>query len=365
MNGGWHFRPYGWTIDAKRVASDLFADNGDDSHQNQWLQMDGVSSSFYESRLWDRYTGIQSISTIRGLQLANANGIPVYQIDQTNAAALLSTLNVFPDVLQNVQNEVNAGDTVIIPRDTIVMNQWVGSVWIDQLPDGSAGYLIEGGLFGGSTTQDPKDRQNTNPSCSDLNAAFDSQSGNFDSDINRAVAMRESGWTQFDGDGDPLISQNKNKSGQVTSADIGIMQVNDNNDGQTVTLPDGTHVVIDQQRLANDWQYNVQIGSAILNNDLVAAQRYLQGLGVSSPSNSDLATVAYYMYNHGSNVPPGFDYENGVLTPISYEVGDTFTNNGKTRTVTQGVLDGQQNALAVQNILNNQSWLNATKGCHP
>ena len=26
---------------------------------------------------------------------------------------------------------------------------------------------------------------------------------------------------------------------QVTSADIGIMQVNDNNDGQTVTLPVG------------------------------------------------------------------------------------------------------------------------------
>jgi hypothetical protein len=102
-----------------------------------------------------------------------------------------------------------------------------------------------------------------------------------------------------------------------------------------------------------------------LNNDLIAARNYLQSLGVSSPSNSDLVTVAYYMYNHGSNVPPGFDYQNGVLTPISYEVGDTFTYNGKTRTVTQGVLDGQQNALAVQNIFNNQSWLNAKKGCHP
>lgn len=128
VNGGWHFRPFGWTIDAKRVASNLFADNGDDTHQIQWLQMDGVASSFYESRLWDRFTGIQSISTIRGLQLANANGIPVYQIDQTNAAALLPTLNVFPDVLQNVQNEINAGHTVTILRDTIVMNQWVGSV---------------------------------------------------------------------------------------------------------------------------------------------------------------------------------------------------------------------------------------------
>ncbi len=364
VNGGWHFRPFGWTIDAKKVASNFFADNGDDSQQTQLVQMAGVASSFYESRLWDRFTAIPSISTIRGLQVANANGIPVYRIDQSNAATLLPTLNVFPDVLQNVQNEVNAGHSVTIPRDTIVMNQWTGSVWIDELPDGSAGYLIEGGLFGGSTTQDPKNRQNTNPSCSDLNAAFDTQSGNFDSDFSRAVAMQESGWRQFDGDGDPVISENKNKSGSVTSADIGIMQVNDNNAGQTVTLPDGSHVQVDDQRLATDWQYNVEIGSAILNNDLNAAQSYLQSLGVSNRSNSDLITLAYYLYNHGSNVPPGFDYENGTLTPISYSVGDTFVYKGKTRTVTQGVLDGQNNALSVQNIFNNQTWQKAKTGCH-
>lgn len=117
--------------------------------------------------------------------------------------------------------------------------------------------------------------------------------------------------------------------------------------------------------LANDWQYSVQIGSAILNNDLIVARSHLQSLGVSTPSNSDLVTVAYYTYNHGSNVPPGFDYQNGVLTPISYEVGDTFMYNGKTRTVTPGSAGRQQNALAVQNIFNNQRWLNAKKGCHP
>jgi hypothetical protein len=60
-----------------------------------------------------------------------------------------------------------------------------------------------------------------------------------------------------------------------------------------------------------------------------------------------------------------FRFRVGALTPISYVVGDTFMYNGKTRTVTQGVLDGQQNALAVQDIFNNQSWLNTKKGCHP
>lgn len=53
----------------------------------------------------------------------------------------------------------------------------------------------------------------------------------------------------------------------------------------------------------------------------------------------------------------------GVLCCLFERLANRY--NGKTRTVTQGVLDGQQNALAVQNIFNNQSWLNATKGCHP
>lgn len=299
VNGVLHFRPIGWTIDAKNVASNFFADNGDDSHQIQLLQMGGVASSFYESRLWDRFTAIPSISTTRGLQLANANGIPIYRIDQSNAATLLPALNIFPDVLQNVQQEVNAGFSVTIPRDTIVMNQWIGSVWIEESPDGSsAAYLIEGGLFGGSTTQDPKNRQNNNPSCSDMEAAFDANANGFDSDFTRAVASRESGWRQFDADGDPVINENKNR-GKVTSADIGIMQVNDVTwDGHIFQLPDGSTLQVDDQRLNTDWQYNVEVGSLILKQTLDSAKTYLDSLQVPY-NDTDLITEAYMQYNHG------------------------------------------------------------------
>ncbi len=349
-SSGLRFRPNARVIDAQRVAGRLFSDNGDDTNAPELAQIEGLGSSLLESRLWDTFTGLQSISTTRGLQVANANGIPIYHIDQINIGSLLPTMNAFPDVLQNVLNEVNAGFMVTIPRDTIIMNQWIGSVWIEETPDGfPLAYLIEGGLFGGSTTQDPKNRQNNNPSCSDLSAAFDAASGNFNSDFNRAVAFQESRWTQFDASGDPKTYENSNGS-----VDIGVMQVNDNNSGEVVTLPDGTQVTVDVQKLQNDFQYNIQIGSAILNSDLLRAQKILQGMGVSNPSDSDLITQAYYIYNHGSNKPPGFNYVNGVLEPVDYSNDST---------VSQGAKDAQNNALSVQRIFNNQSWTTGKTGC--
>lgn len=350
VNGVLRFRPIGWTIDAQRIAGRLFSDNGDDTDAPVLANIEGIGSSLLESLLWDTFTGIQTISTTRGLQVANANGIPILHIDQSNIDALLPTMNVSPDVLQNVINEVNAGFTVTIPQDTVILNQWAGSTWIEQSPDGlSAAYLIEGDLFGGSTTQDPKDRNNQNPTCASLDTSFDDTSGNFNSDFNRAVAFRESNWTQFNADGNPKVNMNTNGT-----EDIGLMQVNSSNVGHSVTLPDGTNVVINLQQLQTDPVYNMEIGGAILNNALVRAQSYLQSLGVNNPADSDLLTEAYYIYNHGSNKPPGFAYDaNGVLQPIDY------TANAKLK----GPRDAQKNAEAVKKIFDNQSWVGGKKGC--
>src|SRR5260370_31361567 len=127
---GLHFRPNARVIDAQRVSGRLFWGNGDESNAPTLAQIEGLGSSLLESRLWDTFAGLQSISPTRGLQVANANGIPIYHNAQTNIGSLLPTMNVFPDVLQNVQNEVNAGFVVTIPRDTITMNQCIASACI-------------------------------------------------------------------------------------------------------------------------------------------------------------------------------------------------------------------------------------------
>jgi|SRR6478752_3996726 len=74
------------------IAGRLFSDNGDDSNAPALANIEGIGSSLLESRLWDTFTGIQTISTTRGLQVANANGIPILHIDQSNINALLPTI---------------------------------------------------------------------------------------------------------------------------------------------------------------------------------------------------------------------------------------------------------------------------------
>lgn len=196
--------------------------------------------------------------TTRGLQLANSQGIPIYTIDQSNASTLIPALNVFPSVQETVQEDVDAGYTIVIPADTLVMNLWAGSVWIDQNANGT-GYLIEGGMFGGSTTQDPGNRQNPQPTCSSISDELNADSGRFPSAFFDAVAYKESTWTQFDADGDPVVNQNINRKGQVTSAGYGIMQVEDNHDGETITLASGKVTVSDT--LLENTTSNIDIGS--------------------------------------------------------------------------------------------------------
>ncbi|MGH9738249.1 MAG: hypothetical protein ACRD4X_06630 [Candidatus Acidiferrales bacterium] len=366
------FRPQGWANDNEFSAETIFADNGDDSGTPVLLTMDGLDASIREARLWDQATGIPSISTVTGFQLANSTGVPIDTIDESNIDAVTPTMNITPDVISELYYEVDdLGFTVTIPANTLTMNEWSGSVWISEnASTGQFAYYIAGGingssttppLFGGTTTQLAHElSKNQNPTCSDLNDYFDQYSGKENPNFDRAVAFKESNWRQFDdpppaGDGTPNWDP---------GTDVGIMQVNEDVwEGQTVKQAGGTPITENDFQLENDAQFNVQFGAAILNMDIRTSKSYLSGLH-PNPSSSDLIAEAYYIYNHGSNVPPGFAYDaNGKLTAIPYEAGDTFTYKGKTRTVTEGVLDAQSNALAVQNIFDNQTWVNGQKGC--
>ena len=48
----------------------------------------------------------QAISTVKALQLANAQGQQIYKIDQTNIAEVLPKLHLSNDVLQDIQNAI-------------------------------------------------------------------------------------------------------------------------------------------------------------------------------------------------------------------------------------------------------------------
>ena len=64
--------------------------------------------------------------------------------------------------------------------------------------------------------------------------------------------------------------------------------------------------------------------------------------------------------------PPGHEVVliDGNAQPMDEEGIARYVREQNIGTVTQGVLDGQTNALSVQNIFNNQTWQKAKTGCH-
>ena len=89
----------------------------------------------------------QGISTVKALQLANAQGQQIYKIDQTNIDTVLPKLNLSNSVKQDIQSSVNAGKYVITHTDNVSVPGWSGAGYaiIDPLT-GSDAYLISGGF---------------------------------------------------------------------------------------------------------------------------------------------------------------------------------------------------------------------------
>lgn len=91
----------------------------------------------------------KGISSVKALQLANSQGIPIYTISQSNVATILPQLKLDSGMIGDIQNAVNAGKIVTAPKNDIVFNGWTGSGYIIIDPNTNAGaYMISGGSNG-------------------------------------------------------------------------------------------------------------------------------------------------------------------------------------------------------------------------
>ncbi len=95
---------------------------------------------------------VTATSTMRILQQANQEGIPIYRIDSTNSGALVPLLMHDGIVINSVNSAIASGREVVIPKTPILFAGTQVAGWIEQdLATGSAAYLISGslGVFSG------------------------------------------------------------------------------------------------------------------------------------------------------------------------------------------------------------------------
>jgi transglutaminase-like putative cysteine protease len=140
-------------LDVVRDKEAVISLDGNKTKVKRFNQNAGIIGSLFEGLVFDQLFGYEignGISTVRVLELANSQGIPIYYINVSNLDAVIPNLQISGDVINDIRNAVNAGKEVIVPKTNITHNGWIGTGYVVRDPNtGSGGYIIEGGTAGG------------------------------------------------------------------------------------------------------------------------------------------------------------------------------------------------------------------------
>ncbi|MEZ5330525.1 MAG: transglutaminase-like domain-containing protein [Thermoanaerobaculia bacterium] len=144
----------GVTLDA--VARSAEPVGADTELEASWLELAALQGSALEHRVFADDYLVDAISADRALGLARDEGVDVLRLDSTTLPSALPGLPHAPAVKEALQEAVAQGYEVEISEALTTRAAWSGSGWRVIDPDGlGAGYLLSGGLAGGSTTEAP------------------------------------------------------------------------------------------------------------------------------------------------------------------------------------------------------------------
>mgnify|MGYP001593000232 FL=1 len=145
----------GLAMDIGLIRSLVRTPDGTKDKQLQFMQTSGMNSSALEHSVPEQLFSMpnnpaQGISAVKALQIANEQGIPIYTINQSNINSILPQLQVDNEVKIDIQNAVNAGKEVTVPKTNITFNGGIGCGYFVIYPNTGAGaYMISGGMNGG------------------------------------------------------------------------------------------------------------------------------------------------------------------------------------------------------------------------
>lgn len=139
----------GTFIDVGSIRDLIISENGERYEELNCTSVLGVISSMLESGVLSQCHGSTAVSSMDLLALANAQGIPVYQVTSENAGSLLPAIPLDDNEKNTITSFVRGGGFVLVPGQAIMSNGWQGMFWImvDRL-SGSSGFYISGGLAG-------------------------------------------------------------------------------------------------------------------------------------------------------------------------------------------------------------------------
>jgi len=144
----------GLYLDVARNVATTFDVAGDHAKTRRFHLLSGLNSSALEHYTFEKILGLESISAVKAIQLANTQGIPIHRVDSQNIETELPVLQLSPEVEAEIRDATHAGLIVTVPERNIQLNNWNGVGYIILDPSrGDGAYRISGGINGVDLTQ--------------------------------------------------------------------------------------------------------------------------------------------------------------------------------------------------------------------
>jgi hypothetical protein len=141
----------GLNMDVDRDVTTPISKDNNRAVENWFLIQKGLNASGQEHALFESLMGLDAISTLRFLDLANAQQVPIYIIDKENSQRV-DELQIDSADKQDIRNFINAGQTILVPKNKISHFDYTGTGYIALDPNtGAAAYRISGGFNGSDT----------------------------------------------------------------------------------------------------------------------------------------------------------------------------------------------------------------------
>ncbi|NOY84924.1 MAG: hypothetical protein GXO96_08930 [Nitrospirae bacterium] len=141
----------GLNMDVDRDILSPFSKNGNSDTTFWFMVRNGLNASAQEHLVFESIMGLEAISTVKFLDLANSQLVPAYVLDSENVQRV-DELQISSQDKADIRNFINAGKMVIVPNRNIQHVDYSGIGYnVVDLETGVGGYLISGGFNGSAT----------------------------------------------------------------------------------------------------------------------------------------------------------------------------------------------------------------------
>ena len=93
-----------------RDIESAFSIHNDPDAVKRYTKIRGYEGSYLEHKIFELWLRVPSVSTVKALQTASSQGIPIYDIDQSNINSILPTLDIPQGAKNCITNAVYSGE---------------------------------------------------------------------------------------------------------------------------------------------------------------------------------------------------------------------------------------------------------------